>query len=249
MEPHLVHGQIVYMTPTPDDRGRIIYVVQAGDSCISISLKNSLPLEDLRLLNNLDGDDCKVYPGQELLLDIVQDPTPMPDQPTATPIFPTPTPFEGYVEICVHLYADVNGNGIRDDEISEALLGGGAASVTDPLALESWTGETIQNEPLCFVELTAGKYNLSVAVPAGFNSTTANNAQVDIRAGDTTIVNFGAQQGSGVVGIEEENGTGNNPDGSNRNPLLGLLGGLMLVAGGGLGIYMATTTKRRQNNF
>ncbi len=242
-------GQIVYLTPTPDDRGRILYVVQEGDSCISIALKNSMPLDELRLLNNKEADNCLVYPGEELLLAIVEEPTPMPDAPTPTPIFPTPTPFEGYVEICVHLYEDVNGNGVRDDEITESLLGGGAASVTDPLALESWTGETVQLEPLCFEELTAGKYNLSVAVPEGYNSTTANSAQVDIRAGDTTIVNFGAQQGSQMIGVEDNNDTNSNPNGGTRNPFLALIGGLMLVAGGGLGIYMAITAKRRQNNF
>lgn len=248
MQPDMVLGQIVYLTPTPDARGRILYVVQEGDSCISIALKNSLPLEDLRLLNNLEADNCVVYPGQELLLAVVDEPTAMPDAPTATPLFPTPTPFEGYVEICIHLYDDINGNAIRDDEIGEPLLGSGAASITDPLKLESWTGETLSNEPLCFTELTAGKYNISIAVPEGYNSTTANSAQVQMTAGDTTIVNFGAQQGSQVIG-QEDNNTTNTTNSGGRNPLLALIGGLMLIAGGSLGLYMAATAKRRQNDL
>ena len=247
-QPQTVHGQILYLTPTPDDRGRVIYVVQAGDSCISIALKNGISEADLRLLNNLTGDDCTVYPGEELLLKIVEEPTPMPEQPTVTPIFPTPTPFEGYVEICVHLYEDINGNAQRDDEIEEALLGGGAASVTDPLALKSSTGVTVQYEPLCFSELSAGEYNVSIAVPEGYNSTSINSSTVHMEAGDTTIVNFGAQQSSQFVGAESDDEV-NNASGGGGNPLMALVGGLMLVVGGGLGIYMSVTAKRRQNEF
>lgn len=250
VQPVRVHGQIVYMTPTPDADGRVIYVVQQGDSCISIALKNSISESDLRLLNNKQGDECIVYPGEELLLAIVEEPTPMPDAPTATPLFPTPTPFEGFVEICIHLYADVNGNAVRDDEIGEPLLGNGAASITDPLKLESWTGNTVANEPLCFEELTAGEYNISVAVPDGYNNTTNNSAVVNMSAGDTTIVNFGAQQGSQVIGEEEDTNTTNTTNsGGGRNPLLALVGGLMLIAGGGLGLYMALTSKRRQHDM
>jgi LysM repeat protein len=249
-EPQPVQGALMYLTPTPDANGRIVYVVQAGDSCISIALKNSISLDDLRLLNNKAADDCVVYPGEELLLAIVEEPTPMPDQPTATPLFPTPTPFEGYAEVCIHLYEDENGNANRDDEIAEPLLANGAASITNPLESESWTGETVAFEPLCFSELSAGTYNISIAVPEGYNSTTANTAQVVMRAGDTTIVNFGAQRGSQVVGVTEEGDTSNTDAAANgKNPLLALIGGLMLVAGGGLGLYMAFTARRRQMHF
>ena len=248
MAVNTVSGAIVYLTPTPDARGRIVYVVQEGDSCISIALINGIPLEDLRLLNNKESDNCVVYPGEELLLAIIEEPTPLPDAPTATPIFPTPTPFEGYVEICIHLYEDVNGNSVRDDEITEPLLGNGAASITDPLKLESWTGQTVANEELCFEELPAGEFNISIAVPEGYNSTTNNSSVVNMKAGDTTIVNFGAQQGSQMIG-EEDNGTTNTTNDGGRNPLLALVGGLMLVGGGGLGLYMAFNQRNRKHDM
>lgn len=240
--PKPVHGQVFYYTPTPDALGRVIYVVQQGDTCIGIALKNSMPLGDLRLLNDLSGDNCVVYPGQELLLAVIDEPTPMPEQATPTPLFPTPTPFEGFAEICVQLYHDVNGNGRRDTD--EGLLAGGAVSITEPLRGESLTGNTEQGQALCFSELLAGEYNLSVAVPEGYNNTTANTARVSMNAGDTTIVNFGAQQAAETLFQED-----NQQASSGGNSLLALAGGVMLLAGGGLGIYMTVTAKRRQNNF
>jgi hypothetical protein len=240
--PETVLGQVFYYTPTADASGRVIYVVQEGDTCIGVALKNSMPLGDLRLLNDLSGDNCIVYPGQELLLVVIDEPTPMPDQATPTPLFPTPTPFEGFAEICVQLYHDVNGNGRRDS--NEGLLGGGAVSITEPLRGESLTGNTQQGQSLCFSELLAGDYNLSVAVPEGYNNTTANTARVSMKAGDTTIVNFGAQQAVETLFQEE-----NQQASGGGNSLLALAGGAMLLAGGGLGIYMSVTAKRRQNNF
>lgn len=240
--PATVQGQVFYYTPTADASGRVIYVVQAGDTCIGVALKNSIPLGDLRLLNDLSGDNCIVSPGQELLLAVIDEPTPMPEQATPTPLYPTPTPFEGFAEICVQLYHDVNGNGRRDT--GEELLGGGAVSITEPLRGESLTGSTLQGQSLCFSELLAGNYNLSVAVPEGFNNTTANTASVSMKAGDTTIVNFGAQQTAETLFQEEEQQVS-----GGGNSLLALAGGAMLLAGGGLGIYMSVTAKRRQNNF
>jgi hypothetical protein len=240
--PATVQGQVFYYTPTADASGRVIYVVQEGDTCIGVALKNSMPLGDLRLLNDLSGDNCVVIPGQELLLAVIDEPTPMPEQATPTPLFPTPTPFEGFAEICVQLYHDVNGNGSRDTD--EELLGGGAVSITEPLRGESLSDNTKQDLPLCFSELLAGEYNLSVAVPEGYNNTTANTATVSMKAGDTTIVNFGAQQAVETLFQEE-----NQQASGGGNSLLALAGGAMLLAGGGLGIYMSVTAKRRQNSF
>lgn len=238
-----VQGQVFYYTPTADASGRVIYVVQENDTCIGIALKNSMELSDLRLLNDLSGDNCVVYEGQPLLLAVIDEPTPMPDQATPTALFPTPTPFEGYAEICVQLYHDVNGNASRDT--GEELLGNGAVSITEPLQGESVTGETQQGQALCFSELLAGEYNLSVAVPEGYNNTTASTARVSMKAGDTTIVNFGAQQAVETLFQEESESA----SGEGGNSLLALAGGVMLLAGGGLGIYMSVTAKRRQNNF
>ncbi|KUK46184.1 MAG: hypothetical protein XD73_0950, partial [Anaerolinea thermophila] len=50
--------QAYYYTPTPQADGRIMYTVKANDTCISIALLNGITEDDLRALNNLQGDDC-----------------------------------------------------------------------------------------------------------------------------------------------------------------------------------------------
>jgi LysM repeat protein len=224
--------QVFYLTPTPDDRGRVIYIVQAGDSCTSISLKNNVSIEDLRLLNNISGEECTVFEGQELLLAIVEEPTAMAITPTPTSLFPTPTPFAGFVSICIRLFEDLNGNAIREE--TEFLMADGAVSITDRLGQETWTGRTVFNEELCFDELPAGEYNISIAIPGGYNNTTISSQLVNVNPGDIALVNFGAQSAGVVIGdepVESENG--------GSSPLLAIIGGVMLLAGGGLGLYMA----------
>ena len=240
----MVEGQVLYLTPTPDELGRVIYVVREGDTCISIALRNSISLDDLRLLNDLSGDSCIVNPGQELLLGVVDEPTAIPLTPTPTSLFPTPTPFEGYVSICIRLFEDLNGNAVREE--TEILLQGGAASITDPLASQSRTGATIYNEELCFEDLPAGEYNISIAVPPSYNSTTASAQQVNVTAGDTALVNFGAQPSGQTIGEED---VADSPEENGKSPLLGIIGGLFLIGGGALGLYMYATSRRRENDF
>jgi len=58
-------GQSPIFTPTPGPDGRIIYIVKANDTLLSISLTTGVPVEQLRALNNISGDTIIV--GQELL--------------------------------------------------------------------------------------------------------------------------------------------------------------------------------------
>ena len=59
--------QAYYYTPTPQADGRILYTVKANDTCISIALLNGITEDDLRNLNNLQGDDCLyLQEGQQL---------------------------------------------------------------------------------------------------------------------------------------------------------------------------------------
>lgn len=234
-------AQVYYMTPTPDDLGRVVYVVQAGETCISISLKNNISQEDLRLLNNLDAENCSVYEGQQLLLAVIEEPTAMPITPTPTSLFPTPTPFAGYVTMCIRLYEDINGNAVREE--GEILLPDGAASITSPLGDKSWNGITVYDTELCFEEIPAGEYNVSVAVPAGYNVTTNNSQQVIAAPGETALINFGAQSSGQLTAAEEAA-----PSQEGKSPVLAIVGGLMLLAGVGLGIYMAVWSKRK-NQF
>src|SRR4030042_5078312 len=56
----------VFPTPTPGADGRIIYIVQQGDTLWRISAITGVTIDEIRRLNNLTGDT--VTPGQKLLI-------------------------------------------------------------------------------------------------------------------------------------------------------------------------------------
>ena len=223
-----VYSQAAYQTPTPNQDGQILYTVQEGDNCIRIYLLTGVTVDEIIRVNNL-GTDCSIFPSQQLLLVQVDPTTPMPDGPlpTATAGLPTPTPFEGTGKICVALFEDLDGNQKRS--ANEVYLSGGVISVSNRVGTYSETQDTVGGNPdlielPCFEDLEVGEYNLSMGIPDGYNPTTSINYAIDVTAGDTIIVDFGAQPSSQP--IEEENAPG-----SGRSPFL-LTIGLFLLAGG-----------------
>ena len=231
--------QVFYYTPTAQPDGRIVYTVKEGDSCISIALLNNISEDQLRLLNDLDGDACLFLRiGRELVLGTVEPDTGPPPELTATPIFPSPTPFNGTADLCVLLFEDINGNTLIDDDTIELPLEGGAVSVNDRVGKVSLSEETNNLEEICFVGLDEGEYTVSVAVPSGYNPTMRNSATLKLSAGDTVRIDFGAQLSSaGEVEIED------NPQ-TSRSPFLGIMGGLILVVGLGFGLYAIRIQRR-----
>lgn len=229
-------AQVVYQTPTAGADGRIIYTVKTGDTCLRISLLTNVSLDQIRKLNNL-GPDCVVYPGQQLLIGLAGPAeTPAVGGPTTTPtsLLPTPTPFHGTGEICVVLFNDVNGDATRQD--SEAILPDGVISITDRAGKYSKTAKTVAGTaPVCFKDVPEGDYNISVAVPGGYNPTTAMNYALTVKAGDQAILDFGAQLSSKAAPVPASEG--------GRSPVLGILGGALLLAGIGLGIYVWRSRK------
>ncbi len=223
--------QVVYATPTPNADGRVIYVVQPADTCISISLKTGIQLDELRRLNNLK-EDCTLQAGQQLLLGLAEKPA---QQATSTPAnqVPTPTLPPGSGDICVLLFNDINGNSIPDGD--ELPLSGGAISVTDRDGKVSLTGQTNSAEPVCFKSLQEGDYNISVAIPEGYNATTLLNYPLKLNGGDNSTLDFGAQQSSKAVQPTASEG--------GRSPLLGIIGGLLILGGIGLGFFVARQSR------
>jgi LysM repeat protein len=228
--------QAYYLTPTPGADGRIIYTVKAGDNCISVSLSNKVSLDQLRKLNNITGIDCPLIVGQKLVLGIVENLTATPGpSPTPIPLPPSPTPFNGSADICILLYEDVNGNGIV--ESNETPLSGGAVSLTDRAGKVSLTGSTAGGpDPLCFLKVPEGDYNVSVAVPQGYNATTNTNYPMKVIAGDQIVLDFGAQLSAKAAPTPVSEG--------GRSPLLGILGGLLVLGGIGLAVLLLTTRRR-----
>ena len=231
-------AQVVYQTPTAQPDGRVVYVVQESDSCLRIELLTKVTVEQIRQLNNLDAN-CTIRPGQEILLTIVT-PEPSPTanpNVTPTPLLPTPTPYNGNGDVCVLLFNDVNGNSMREE--TELPLGGGAVSITEKRGQVSLTMNTLEEDkPVCNT-VPEGNYNISMAIPGGFNPTTEMNKPLKVQAGDQHTLEFGAQVSSQTVeepvdGAEQQ---------SDNSLILAIMGGALIVGGIGLGIYVVLSRR------
>lgn len=238
----------VYPTPTPGPDGRIIYIVQDGDSLWRIAA--IMGLKDpqiLRDLNHITGDN--VIPGQKLLIGyagpaggiVTQGPASSIPSPT-----PSPTASPGWGILCVLLYNDRNGDSMRQE--TEPSIPGGEISVSNRLGTVSLTGQTTSGgiatgiiDPTpqergytCFEQLLQGEYLISIAAPEGYNRTTSLNTTIKLEAGQTTQIAFGAQANS-----ELEAQTSIIPESPRKSPIIGIAGGVLLLAGVALGIYAA----------
>ncbi|MEZ0396499.1 MAG: LysM peptidoglycan-binding domain-containing protein [Anaerolineales bacterium] len=232
-----------FVTPTPGPDGRIIYIVRAGETCISISLLTGVPVDYLRTTNRLD-ENCTLREGQELVIGVGgpagATPTVGP-QPTPTVGEPTPTPVSGTAQVCVLLYADLNGDGLRQE--TETGIADGAVSVTSAngtysqskptvALLDADTGEPVRT---CFTDMPPGRYTISAAVPDAFSPTTVLTYTLEVSAGDTSYVGFGAQ-------LKAQEETSPQPEGG--SPILGIAGVILLLVGIGIALYAWRTFKR-----
>jgi hypothetical protein len=241
-----------FPTPTPGPDGRIVYIVQTGDSLWRIAAVAGITIDELRSLNNL-GVDAVISPGQQLLLGLGGPSAGLPTQgppPTATSELPTPTPGMGTGTLCVLLFEDVNGDALRQEE--ELSLPGGAISVNDLTGAVNITAETpsggISNalfpDPdelgfTCFEDLEKGEYNITVAIPDGYNPTTQLSHALVLNAGEETLIDFGAQPNSETLAEAPI------PVGTGPSPLLGIVGGVLLLLGIGLGVFAFVLARRR----
>ena len=244
-------------SPTPGPDGRIIYIVQEGDTLWRISAITGISLDELRRLNNLTAEDI-IQPGDRLLLGLGGPSNIPPTEgpaPTSTSDLPTATPMIGTGVLCISVFVDVNGDAIRQEE--ELDLEGSAISISNRAGTISLSqGESGGLVPRCYedielgffdipgsreecisivqcaLELDQGQYNISVAIPEGYNATTSMNHTQDLEAGFQTFLDFGAQPNSETAAevpiIREE--------GQERSPMLAILGIGLLVVGIGLGV-------------
>jgi hypothetical protein len=233
-------AQIQYVTPTPGADGRILYVVQAADTCTRVAILNGITVEQLMELNSgIIDKDCLYLPqGQELLIGMAgaaagtqtAGPSPTPGAPTTTP-----TPFTGTTEICVLLFDDQNGDALRQE--TEPAIAGGAISVSENNGEYSAAQNTVINpDPaaypgLCFSDVPEGTYTVSVAIPDNYNPTMRLSYELKVKAGDRAFVDFGAQSRATTVTEPDDK------SGSSVSPALGIIGLLLLLGGGALGYY------------
>jgi hypothetical protein len=244
-------------SPTPGPDGRIIYIVQDGDTLWRIAAITGISLDELRRLNNLAAEDI-IKPGDRLLLGLggpAEIPPTLGPSPTPTSSLPTPTPLIGTGILCISVFVDVNGDALRQDD--ELDLEGSAISISNPAGSVSLSqGEADGLVPRCYedielgyydipgspaecisvvqcaLELEQGEYNISVAIPDGYNATTSMDHVQDLEPGFQTFLDFGAQPNSETaaeVPVIPEAGEG-------RSPLLAIVGIGLLVVGIGLGV-------------
>ena len=239
-----------FVTNTPGPDGRIMYTVAEGDNCSSVALAHGITVTQLRQFNTRLDENCTVNIGQQLVVGLVA-PVAPPTVFIPTPTLPsvTATPFEGTTEVCILLFDDLNGDALRQE--TEYGVDGGAVSLTNLNGSYSQTQNTTSAidpdtlEPVraCFTDVPAGKYNLSMAIPDGYNPTMALSYTLDIKAGDRASIAFGAQ--SKTVTIGEQTAT---EEEGNRSPLLGIFGLLLLLGGVGLG-YLAYRSNQPQSKL
>ncbi len=233
-------AQMPLNTPTPGPDGRIIYIVKPNDTLLGISLLVNVPMDKLREMNNLTGDFLRE--GQQLLIGMggpaLITPTVGPS-PTPTVPAPTPTIQPGKARLCLMLFNDLNGNSIREE--NEDSIPNGAVSFGNRAGTVSKAVNTDDSaEHMCFEDLPEGVYTMSAAAPTGYNPTTATKYEATLSAGDETYVNFGAQANS-----QTEAAAGSVvPEDPGRSPILGIIGGIFLLAAIGLGVYAYRTMRR-----
>ncbi len=235
--------QSAYPSPTPQADGRIIYIVKAGDTCESISLMYGVTLDYLRTTNQLD-ENCSLREGQQITLGIGAAAAATPtagSSPTPTIAPPTVTPgVGGTAQVCVLVYADINGDGLRQP--TEIAIAGAAVSLTNTDGSFSKTLTTViipdatAYQGTCFPDVPMGQYNVSAAAPDGYNPTINLTSKIIITAGDTAYIDYGAQLRT-VVDPSTPS--------SKRSPLLGIFGAVFLLVGIGMGVYVLTMLRKK----
>lgn len=231
-----------FPTPTPGPDGRIIYIAQAGDSAWRIAAIFGIKLDDLRALNKW-GETPTINPGDKILLGLAGPAETIPTAGptlTAAPLIPSATPKPGWGNLCILLYDDINGDSIREE--SEPTIPKGEISVTDRLGTVSKTATTESGtDPICFEQLPEGTYNVTVAVPDGYNATTSLHQTITLKAGDITQLNFGAQADT------QTQSNVPTPQGSGKSPLLAVAGVILLVAGVGMAVFASRLAVGKKN--
>ena len=227
-----------FVTSTPGPDGRIIYIVQEGDTCSQVALLHGITVPQLRSFNTRLDENCTLTPNQQLVvgLSISNIPTSGVAATLPSPTV-TLTPVSGTTEVCVLLFNDANGDALRQE--TEFGLDGGAVSLTNVNGSYSKTENTTSavdpdtEEPVrtCFLDVPQGDYTLSMGVPDNYNRTMLDTYKLTVKAGDRASIDFGAQSKTVTINDPaetEENG---------RSPLLGIFGVLLLLGGVGLGYY------------
>ncbi len=182
--------------------GTETYIIQPGDTLWVIAARHGLSVDELRQWNGLTGN--KIYVGQVLALS-------RPPAPAATEVAaPTASPAAGATavaravqpipagptgDLCVQVYADQNGDGVRDSADARGSPPDMAFSL---LRVEAGQEQVVggyrtdgARTDFCFPGLPAADYQLTLTLPDGYAVTTPPISSLTVAPGATVQVQVG----------------------------------------------------------
>lgn len=202
----------------------IVHTVAAGETLTLIANAYGVTLERLLSLNELDpdaylqiGQRLVVIPADEIAqpegeaededededeADAAEEaeaalPLPSvdsPHAPVAQADAPMMDPADISPQLCFALFEDDNQNGHR--EPGERYLEAGRILLLDAAGGEALSYTTDgESEPYCRRDLARDLYQLELRPPDGYGATSAASLQIDLRAGGSVNVEFGAKRG------------------------------------------------------
>lgn len=188
----------VWVSPTPDETGAIIVIVQPGESLWVIAARAGLTLPDLLTLNSLTESSI-INPGDNLIIGYAtpeasgpEGGAPEESTPTATPPPPTPRPTETRPEaaVCLTAFDDLDQDGIHDPD--EALRAGVAFTVYNTEAVVANYVTDGRSEPKCMGGLVPGEYRVTRSIRPGEVLTTEGDWSLNLTAGSELYQSFGS---------------------------------------------------------
>ncbi|MDX1662781.1 MAG: LysM domain-containing protein [Candidatus Promineifilaceae bacterium] len=216
-------------TATPDAEGVIYAEVQEGDSFWSIAARHGLTLEELLELNDASRDDF-LQLGQLLIVgygsasttdeadeaesagegsdgqatddETAALATAVAVSPTPTPPLPTATATPARAEICLAAFADLNQNGLREED--EPLQSAVAFTISrDETVVSNYVTDGV-SEPYCITGLQPGDYRITRSTAQNEVLTTAGDWTVTVEMGSSQTLEFGSYRSEELAAAPEE---------------------------------------------
>lgn len=193
-----------WVSPTPDETGAIVVIVQPGESLWVIAARAGVTLPDLLALNGLTEADI-INPGDRLIIGYATPEPPLsPEESTPTATRPPPTlrPTETRAEaaICLSAYDDLDRDGVED--AGEPQRAGVAFTVYNRETVVANTITDGQAETKCVRGLPPGEYRVTRSISPGEILTTDGNWALSLTAGSELRQSFGSYFGTAEAALQ-----------------------------------------------
>jgi LysM repeat protein len=188
----------VWISPTPDETGAIVVIVQPGESMWIIAARAGLTLPDLLALNDMTESDI-INPGDALIVGYATPEIVTPEDTTLTATLPPPTPRptepRPEAAVCLAAFNDLDQDGVHDQE--EPLRAGVAFTIYNTEAVVANYITDGISEPKCLLGLTPGEYRITRSISPGEVLTTEGDWSLNLADGAELRQSFGSFMGEG----------------------------------------------------